>query len=215
MTLQNRPTPVVWAWLILGSLLSARATEGDPMLAIVTDSTCDLRADELATLKVHSVPLYVNFQGKVHRDWVDIDPAKIIAGVQAGAREVLVDHRAGDVHRARALGDEDRVVAILDHARGAALKRERALHDDRPFATQLRGIEREHGGDRPQRLVVGPGHASGDPDRAADRGDPRQSPMEVPVHAPTVPRRPARRWTAPPRKPPGIHGPRPDSGKAR
>ena len=29
MTLQNRPTPVVWAWLILGSLLSARAAEGD------------------------------------------------------------------------------------------------------------------------------------------------------------------------------------------
>ncbi len=55
------------------------------MLAIITDSTCDLRADELAAFKVHSVPLYVNFQGKVHRDWVDIDPAKIIAGVQAGA----------------------------------------------------------------------------------------------------------------------------------
>ena len=55
------------------------------MLAIITDSTCDLRADELAALKVQSVPLYVNFQGKVHRDWVDIDPAKIIAGVQAGA----------------------------------------------------------------------------------------------------------------------------------
>ncbi|MFU8889107.1 MAG: DegV family protein [Trueperaceae bacterium] len=55
------------------------------MLAIITDSTCDLRADELATLKVRSVPLYVNFQGKVHRDWADIDPARIIAGVQAGA----------------------------------------------------------------------------------------------------------------------------------
>ncbi len=55
------------------------------MLAIITDSTCDLRADELEALKVRSVPLYVNFQGKVHRDWVDIDPAKIIAGVQAGA----------------------------------------------------------------------------------------------------------------------------------
>jgi DegV family protein with EDD domain len=55
------------------------------MLAIITDSTSDLRADELEALKVRSVPLYVNFQGKVHRDWVDIDPAKIIAGVQAGA----------------------------------------------------------------------------------------------------------------------------------
>ena len=55
------------------------------MLAIITDSTSDLRADELEALKVRSVPLYVNFQGKVHRDWVDIDPGKIIAGVQAGA----------------------------------------------------------------------------------------------------------------------------------
>jgi len=55
------------------------------MLAIITDSTSDLRADELAALKVRRVPLYVNFQGKVHRDWLDIDPAKIVAGVQAGA----------------------------------------------------------------------------------------------------------------------------------
>jgi DegV family protein with EDD domain len=55
------------------------------MLAIVTDSTSDLRSDELKALRIHRVPLYVNFQGKVHRDWIDIDPAKIIAGVQAGA----------------------------------------------------------------------------------------------------------------------------------
>jgi DegV family protein with EDD domain len=55
------------------------------MLAIVTDSTSDLRSDELTALRIHRVPLYVNFQGKVHRDWIDIDPAKIVAGVQAGA----------------------------------------------------------------------------------------------------------------------------------
>ena len=55
------------------------------MLAIITDSTSDLRAHELEELKVHRVPLYVNFQGKVHQDWIDIDPAKIVAGVAAGA----------------------------------------------------------------------------------------------------------------------------------
>lgn len=55
------------------------------MLAIITDSTCDLTAQQLEALKVHRVPLYVNFQGKMHQDWIDIDPAKIIAGVQAGA----------------------------------------------------------------------------------------------------------------------------------
>ena len=55
------------------------------MLAIITDSTSDLRANELEELKVHRVPLYVNFQGKVHQDWIDIDPGKIVAGVAAGA----------------------------------------------------------------------------------------------------------------------------------
>ncbi len=54
-------------------------------LAIIIDSTCDLGADELKRLGVDSVPLYVNFQGKTHRDWLDITPADIIRGVTAGA----------------------------------------------------------------------------------------------------------------------------------
>ncbi len=55
------------------------------MLAIVTDSTCDLTPAELASLDVHRVPLYVAFQGKTHKDWVEIAPKDIIAGVHAGA----------------------------------------------------------------------------------------------------------------------------------
>ena len=55
------------------------------MLAIVTDSTCDLSAAELTTLDVHVVRLYVAFQGKTHKDWLEITPKDIIAGVQAGA----------------------------------------------------------------------------------------------------------------------------------
>lgn len=55
------------------------------MLAIVTDSTCDLTPAELEALDVHRVPLYVEFQGKTHKDWVEIAPKDIIAGVQAGA----------------------------------------------------------------------------------------------------------------------------------
>lgn len=55
------------------------------MLAIVTDSTCDLTPAELGELDVHRVPLYVAFQGKTHKDWVEIAPKDIIAGVQAGA----------------------------------------------------------------------------------------------------------------------------------
>lgn len=54
-------------------------------LAIVTDSTCDLTAEELAKLQVEAVPLYVSFRGETHRDWIDITPGAIIEGVAAGA----------------------------------------------------------------------------------------------------------------------------------
>ncbi len=54
-------------------------------LAIITDSTSDLTADELGKLKVEAVPLHVHFQGGTFNDWAEIDPAKIIAGVAAGA----------------------------------------------------------------------------------------------------------------------------------
>lgn len=54
-------------------------------LAIIIDSTCDLDAAELERLRVTRVPLYVNFQGKTHRDWLDIKPSDIIAGVSGGA----------------------------------------------------------------------------------------------------------------------------------
>jgi DegV family protein with EDD domain len=55
------------------------------MLAIVTDSTSDLTPAELKTMDVHVVRLYVAFQGKTHKDWLEINPKDIIAGVQAGA----------------------------------------------------------------------------------------------------------------------------------
>lgn len=54
-------------------------------LAIVTDSTSDLRADEAERLGVRIVPLYVNFKGTMHQDWVDITPKGIVDGVKAGA----------------------------------------------------------------------------------------------------------------------------------
>ncbi len=54
-------------------------------LAIVTDSTSDLTADELQALDVERVPLYVNFRGETHKDWIDITPREIIEGVAAGA----------------------------------------------------------------------------------------------------------------------------------
>lgn len=54
-------------------------------LAVITDSTSDLPAPELAELGVRRVPLYVHFRGEVLRDWVDITPSEIVAGVAEGA----------------------------------------------------------------------------------------------------------------------------------
>ena len=54
-------------------------------LAIITDSTCDLTETELFELNIRRVPLYIEFKGETHRDWIDITPADIITGVEQGA----------------------------------------------------------------------------------------------------------------------------------
>ena len=54
-------------------------------LAIITDSTCDLSEQELSDLNVRRVPLYVNFQDQVFKDWLEIDPKEIVRGVAEGA----------------------------------------------------------------------------------------------------------------------------------
>jgi len=54
-------------------------------LAIVTDSTADLHEDELERFGILRVPLYVSFKGETYRDWLDIEPSTIIAGVADGA----------------------------------------------------------------------------------------------------------------------------------
>ncbi len=55
------------------------------MLAIITDSTCDLPADELRDLNVRRVPLYVHFKGETYKDWLEVSPGDIVAGVSSGA----------------------------------------------------------------------------------------------------------------------------------
>lgn len=52
-------------------------------VALVTDSTSDLQTRAL-TLGVEVVPLYVNFKGKIHKDWAEIKPGDIFEGVRAG-----------------------------------------------------------------------------------------------------------------------------------
>ncbi len=54
-------------------------------LAIITDSTCDLTAEDLEALNVIRVPLYVSFKGETYKDWVEINPKMIVEGVNEGA----------------------------------------------------------------------------------------------------------------------------------
>ena len=54
------------------------------MLAIITDSTCDIREEELKSLNVKRVPLYVNFNGEIFKDWVEISPEEVFRRIAAG-----------------------------------------------------------------------------------------------------------------------------------
>ncbi len=85
-------------------------------LAIVTDSTSDLHEDELARLGVTRVPLYVSFRGETYRDWVDIEPAEIIAGVAEGAELPTTSQPSPEdfagAYRAAVEGGAEAILAI-------------------------------------------------------------------------------------------------------
>ena len=55
-------------------------------IAIVTDSTSDLNAALCAQVGVTSVPLYVLFDGKMHKDGLEITPGDLFAGLTAGKK---------------------------------------------------------------------------------------------------------------------------------
>ena len=44
------------------------------MIAVVTDSTCDLHPDNARQLGIHVVPLQITTQGRTLLDWVEVDP---------------------------------------------------------------------------------------------------------------------------------------------
>lgn len=84
-------------------------------VALVTDSTSDLQA-KAAELGVEIVPLYVNFQGKIAKDWLEITPQNIFDGVRAGAAMPSSSQPSPQDFKAafeRALGRADHVLAIL------------------------------------------------------------------------------------------------------
>ena len=54
-------------------------------VAVVTDSTSDIHGQMEADLGVTVVPLYVNFQNQVRKDYVEITTNQIFDGVKSGA----------------------------------------------------------------------------------------------------------------------------------
>ncbi|MFN3265427.1 MAG: DegV family protein [Deinococcales bacterium] len=54
-------------------------------IALVTDSTSDIKPDGAARMGVTVVPLYVNFKNGVHKDVLEISTHDIFEGVKAGA----------------------------------------------------------------------------------------------------------------------------------
>lgn len=55
-------------------------------IAIVTDSTSDLDPQTCQKYGVTSVPLYVLFDGKMHKDGLEITPKELLDGVKAGKK---------------------------------------------------------------------------------------------------------------------------------
>lgn len=84
-------------------------------VALVTDSTSDFTAQKAAQLGVQVVPLYVNFKGKMHKDWVEINPTAIFDGVKGGAELPSTSQPSPQDFQAAyrtALGKADHVLSI-------------------------------------------------------------------------------------------------------
>lgn len=84
-------------------------------IALVTDSVADLPEAERQELKVDAVPLYVHFQDKIHKDWVEITPGKLFEAIRAGAAHPSTSQPSPDDFNTvytRLLKDHDHVISI-------------------------------------------------------------------------------------------------------
>ena len=84
-------------------------------IAIVTDSTSDLSPQLCAQYGVESVPLYVLFDGKMHKDGLEITPPDLFAGLKAGKKTPSTSQPSPAEFAAaygRALGSADPVLII-------------------------------------------------------------------------------------------------------
>lgn len=84
-------------------------------IAIVTDSTSDLNPHLCEQYGLTSVPLYVLFDGKMHRDGIDLKPAELFAGLKAGKKTPSTSQPSpaefAEVYR-KALETADEVLSV-------------------------------------------------------------------------------------------------------
>ncbi|MDV6374078.1 DegV family protein [Deinococcus arenicola] len=84
-------------------------------IAIVTDSTSDLNPELCAQHGIVSVPLYVLFDGKMHKDGIEITPPELFTGLKAGKKTPSTSQPSpaefADVYM-KALESADQVLSI-------------------------------------------------------------------------------------------------------
>lgn len=111
------------------------------MIAVLTDSTCDLPPGEARKRGIHIIPLTVRLQERELLDWQEIDPDAVYSHMRAGgtASTAPVAVAAFAARYRELLGTHDEVVSIhlsgrlsetVEHARRAAtlLNMERRIH---------------------------------------------------------------------------------------
>ena len=122
------------------------------MIAVLTDSTCDLGPVQLGQLGVSVLPLSVQIGGHSYRDWEDIDPDILFDQMQEGAQPSTSPPgvEAFSAAYRRLLAVYDHVLSVhlsgelsetVAQARAAAaeLGRERVTVIDTGFATAPQG----------------------------------------------------------------------------
>lgn len=84
-------------------------------IAIVTDSTSDLDPALCAQRGIRSVPLYVLFDGKMHKDGIDITPPDLFKGLKEGKKTPSTSQPSPAEFAAvyqEALGTADQVISV-------------------------------------------------------------------------------------------------------
>lgn len=101
------------------------------MLALVTDSTCDLPRETAQQLGLHVIPLGVQMEGRTFQDWQDIDPDAVYDHQRAGGSVSTqpAPQAAFEARYRELLATHDQILSIhlsgqlsttVEHARQAA-----------------------------------------------------------------------------------------------